>query len=123
MSALQAAQAEFQDGGKPVAPPVYLVDAQGWPTAGTNATPITAGTTGDTVIKATPGRLCRLLVVTAGSNAMAVYDNNTTHSGTVIATVAASAVAGTIVEAQAPALSGITVQGNASNPAVTVIWS
>jgi hypothetical protein len=123
MSTLQAAQAEFQDAGKPVAYPIYLVDAQGWPVAGITATSITAGTTADTVIKATPGRLCRLLVVTAGSNAMVVYDNASGHTGTVIGAVAANAVAGTMVEAQAPALSGIVVQGNASNPAVTVIWS
>lgn len=123
MSATQASQAEFQDGGKPVAFPYYLVDAQGWPVAGTTATAIAAGTSADTVIKPGPGRLCRILVTTAGTNAVSIWDNAGGHTGTIIGSIAANAVAGTMVEAQAPALNGITVQGNASNPAITVIWS
>lgn len=123
MSATQAAQAEFQDGGVPVAPPVYLVDAQGWPIAGIFAQSIAAGTVADTIIKGKPGRLCRILVTTAGTAAVSIWDNASGHTGTIIGAVAANAVAGTMVEAQAPAVNGITVQGGASNPAITVIWS
>lgn len=123
MSATQAAKAEFQNAGVPVAQPIYLVDAQGYPVAGVSATPITAGLATDTIIKGSPGRLCRILVSAAGANAVVIYDNATTHTGTIIGAVAASATAGTLVECQAPALVGITVQGNASNPAMTVIWS
>lgn len=123
MSAQQAPQAEFQDGGVPVAFPHWLVDAQGFARDGTNATPIAAGVTTDTIIKGGPGRLCRVLVTTAGTGAALIFDNASGHTGTIIGAVAANAAAGTLVEAQAPAKSGITVQGNASNPAITVIWS
>lgn len=122
MSATQAAQAEFQDGGKPVAPPIYLVDAQGWPTAGTTATTV-AISASDTVVKASPGRLCRVLVTTSGTAATNIYDNASGHTGTIIGIVAASAAVGTLVECQAPAVNGITVQGNSNNSAITVIWS
>lgn len=114
---------EFQDGGKPVTPPVCLVDAAGYAVAGTFTQAIAAGTAADTIIKGTPGRLCRILVTTAGTAAVSIWDNASGHTGTIIGAVAASAVAGTMVEAQAPAVNGITVQGNASLPAITVIWS
>ncbi len=35
MSAMMANNAEFQDGGKPIAQPVYLVDVNGYPQGGT----------------------------------------------------------------------------------------
>lgn len=40
MSATQAATAEFQNGGKPVAQPVYLVDTSGNPVSASNGLPI-----------------------------------------------------------------------------------
>lgn len=123
MSSTAASQAEFQDGGKPVAGPIYLVDAAGFPVSGVNATPVAASTSTDTIIKGSVGCLCRVLVTTTGSNALNIWDNATGHTGTIIGAVAANAVAGTLVECQAPAINGITVQGNASNPAITVIWS
>ena len=122
-SNLAGTRAEFQDGGMPVAYPHYLVDGQGWVVAGTTATAIAAGTTTDTIIKGAPGRLCRILVTTAGTAALNVFDNASGHTGTIIGTVAASAVAGTLIEAQMPAANGITVQGAASTPAVTICFS
>lgn len=113
---------EFQDGGKPVTPPVCLVDPAGYATAGTTATAV-AISANDTQIKPSPGRLCRMLVTTSGTGATQIFDNATTGSGTVIGVVAASAAVGTLVEAQAPAVNGITVKGNANNSAITVIWS
>lgn len=84
---------------------------------------IPAGTATDTVVKATPGRLIKIMVTTLGTNAMLVYDNASGHTGTIIGAVAASAAVATVVNPDAPALLGITVQGNAANPAVTVFWS
>lgn len=113
---------EFQDGGKPVSGPITLVDPAGYATAGTTATsaPISAS---DLTIKPGPGRLCRMLVTTSGTGATQIFDNASGHTGTIIGIVAASAAVGTLVEAQAPALLGITVAGNANNSAITVIWS
>lgn len=101
----------------------WLTDFAGYSVAGTNATSIAAGVATDTVIKPQPGRLCRILVTTTGTAAVSIFDNASGHTGTIIGAVAANAVAGTMVEAQAPAVNGITVQGNVSNPAITVIWS
>lgn len=88
---------------------------------GRAATAIAAGVATDTVIKASPGRLCRILVTTAGANALLVYDNATAGSGTVIGALAAAAAAG-IYDFQMPASAGITVKGNAANPAVTISY-
>jgi hypothetical protein len=83
---------------------------------------LAAGVTANTVVKASPGRLARILVTASGSNALNVFDNSSSASGTQIALVPASASAGTIIDCQAPALNGITVQGNAANPAVTIFY-
>lgn len=114
--------AEFQDGGKPVSPPVYLTDAAGWSTAGTTATTV-ATNASDVIVKGSPGRLCRVIVTSTGTGATLIYDNANGHTGTVIGAVVASAAVGTFVECQAPAINGITVAGNANNSAITVIWS
>jgi hypothetical protein len=90
---------------------------------GTTATAVAAGTATDTVIKASVGRLCRILVTTAGTNAMMIYDNATAGSGKIIGATEANAVAGTVVNAQMPADNGITVDGHANNPAVTISFS
>lgn len=88
---------------------------------GNQTTPIAAGTAANTVISANPGRICRILVTTVGTNALQVFDNASTNSGTVIAELAASAPIG-IYDFQMPAAIGITVAGNAANPAVTIGW-
>ena len=92
-TATQAQNSEFQSAGKPVAQPYYLVDQYGIPVV-----PFSAGT--------------QSTEIAAG-----------VATDTVIGYVAASAVAGTIVDSQWPALNGIAVEGNASNPAMTVSWS
>jgi len=89
---------------------------------GRTSSAIAAGVAANTVIKATPGRLARILVTATGTNQMAIYDNATTNSGTIIAIVPANAVVGTLIDCQAIALNGITVAGNASNPGVTIFY-
>ncbi len=89
-------------------------------TGGRSSLAIAASTAGNTVVKNGPGRLARILVTTAGTNPLNVFDNASAPSGTQIALVPASAAAGTMIDCQTPALNGITVQGNASNPGVTI---
>jgi len=88
---------------------------------GAVTTAISAGTAANTVISANPGKLCRILVTTVGTNPLQVFDNASTNSGTIIAALAASAPIG-IYDFQMPAANGITVAGNAANPAVTIGW-
>lgn len=125
MSATIANTAEFQDAGKPVAQPVYLVDTNGNPKInGATATPITAGAAGPTVIKATPGVFYGVLVTTSAAGTPTVYDNASTTSGTIISMAPAS----TIGLTSAPLIgistvNGITVAGGATMPAMTIYWS
>lgn len=90
---------------------------------GLSTTAIAANTSTNTVIKATPGRLCKVLITTSAAAAIVIYDNATTNSGTIICSIAASAAAGTLVDLQMPAANGITFAGIASSPAFTVSWS
>ena len=92
-------------------------------TGGQTATPIAAGTVANTVIKATPGRLVHVLVTAVGTNPLSIYDNATTNTGTIIGIVPASAPVGSLYALHMPAANGITVQGNAANPAITVAWT
>ncbi len=91
-------------------------------TQATNTTAIAASVAGNTVIKASAGRLFTVQVTTVGTNAMSFYDNATTASGTIIGQLVASAPVGTYTF-NTPAVNGITAGGNAANPAVTVSWS
>ena len=84
------------------------------------ATPISAGTVANTVVKSSSGTLVSVIVTTLGTNAMLIYDNATTNSGTIIGAVPASAAVGSIFTFAMPAINGITVAGNAANPAVTI---
>lgn len=87
---------------------------------GVTTVAITSGFATDTVVKATPGRLCRVLVTTTNTNPMVIWDNASGHTGTIIGAFAASPTVGTVASFEMPAANGITVQGNAANPAVTI---
>jgi hypothetical protein len=89
---------------------------------GAQTTPIAAGTAANTVISATPGgRICSILVTATGTNPLQVFDNASTNAGTIIAALPASPAIGLYTFGM-PAALGITVAGNAANPAVTIGW-
>ncbi len=92
-------------------------------TGGQTTTPIAAGVVGNTIVKATPGRLVHVLVTALGTGALTIYDNATTNTGTIIGVVPASAPVGSLYALHMPAANGITVQGNAANPGVTIAWT
>jgi hypothetical protein len=88
---------------------------------GTGTVAIAASKTANTVVKASVGRLCRVLVTTVGtSTTVSIFDNATTNSGTVIGIFPGTAVAGTVYDFEMPAVNGITVGGASTNPALTV---
>jgi hypothetical protein len=88
---------------------------------GTTTVAIAASTATDTVVKATPGRLCRVLVLTtAGAAVTNIYDNASGHTGTIIGILPSAVAAGTTVDFQMPAANGITVQGASTNPGMTI---
>jgi hypothetical protein len=90
---------------------------------GQGTTAIAAGVATDTVIKAAGGYLAGVMVTTQGTNAMVIYDNASAGSGKIIGVVAANAPAGPPFFYHMPAANGITVLGNANNPAVTISWA
>lgn len=76
-----------------------------------------------TVVKASAGRLCRLLVTTAGTaTTVSIYDNASAASGTIIGIFPGNAVAGTSYDFEMPAINGITVGGASTNPAMTISY-
>lgn len=90
---------------------------------GSATVPIAAGATGNTVVKASAGRLCRVLITTAGTaTSVAIYDNATTASGTIIGEFSGSAALGSVFDFQMPAQNGITVAGNTLSPAMTISY-
>jgi hypothetical protein len=87
---------------------------------GNDTVAVASGHSGNTIVVNQPSFLCKVLITTANSNALVIYDNASTNSGTIIGYVAASAVAGTVANFNMPALLGITVAGNSNNPAFTL---
>lgn len=94
------------------------------PTTDGDATATVAATVStDTVIKTGSGTLGRILVTsTNGAAAINIYDNATTHSGTIIGVVAASAAVGTVYTLGMPFENGLTVGGAATNGAITISY-
>lgn len=108
-----------------VAPLFTPVDGSGIPigsTAGT-ATATVASGAGNTVIKNSAGRLCRIVVTAGGTGAVTFYDNASTNSGTALFIVPANAATGTSYDVQMPAANGITAAGSTSSSALTVSYS
>ncbi len=90
-----------------------------WVTTG-GSTTVNVPTNATTVVKASAGRLARILVTTLGAGTLNCYDNASTGSGTVIGTVAASAAIGTVEQIDMPAANGITCVSSATGPVATV---
>lgn len=90
---------------------------------GAKTTAIAAGTATATVVRATPGRLVRVLVTTTGTNPLNIYDNATAGSGTVIGCLPASPAVGSVYTFSMPAKNGITVGGHANNPGITISFT
>jgi hypothetical protein len=97
------------------------VDDNGFSVGGAKTLAISAA--GTVVVKAAPGRLCRVIVTATASGPVTFYDNATTGSGTVLGVVPASAAVGALYEFQAPAANGITAVAAATPSSVTVVYS
>jgi hypothetical protein len=102
---------------------LYNDGAESVSDGGMQTAAIAAGTATDTTVKAGPGRLCRVLVTTTGTNAMQIFDNASGHSGTILGALPANPTVGQVYSFQMPAQSGITVKGDANNPGVTISFN
>ncbi len=81
---------------------------------------IAAATSAITVVKASAGRLCRVLITASGTGSVVIYDNASAASGTVIGITPANPALGTTYDFEMPAVNGITVAGSATLPGITV---
>ncbi len=90
---------------------------------GRTNTAIPAGTAGNTIVKASSGRLNRVLVTATGTANSVIYDNATTNTGTIIGIVPSSATVGQVIDLRMPAANGITVSGAAAAPGYTVSFN
>jgi len=99
-------------------------DNNGFPVQASYTEPVAAGA-GTTTIKAAAGRLCRVVVTTAGTSSdnLTLYDNASAGSGTVLAVIPGGGTVGTVYALDLPAANGITAVNVASGPAVTVGYS
>ena len=77
-----------------------------------------------TVIKAAPGKLFRVIITTAGTSAINIYDNAAAASGTIIGSIPATTAVGNIYSFDMPAVLGLTVAGGSgTTPGFTVSYS
>lgn len=126
MAAPQTAPgAEFQDGGKPVAHPIYQVDVNGNPVnqPTLNAAVAAGAGTANQIIKGNSGYLSGVVVTATGTANLLIYDNASTNAGTVIGVIPSSAALGQFFPFNMPALQGITAAKASGTPAVTVAFS
>lgn len=93
---------------------VQLAKNQGTVAAGVGAAAV--------VIKASAGYLSGVLVTSAATAALNIFDNASAGSGTLIGFVPATATAGQYFPFNMPALNGITAEQANGSPAVTVAF-
>lgn len=103
-------------------PVITLTDDHGSSIYG-GATAAVASAAGTVVIKAAPGRLCRVVVTATGTGVVTFFDNASAASGLVLFAVPASAPVGSFYDVQMPAANGITASAAASSSGVTVSFS
>lgn len=98
-------------------------DDNGWPGNASRSAPITLG--GTTVVKAGPGRLCKVAVTaTTGSAAVTIYDNAAgAASGTVLLVIPSGTAPAAPFDVQLPVFSGITVVSAGATGNITVGYS
>lgn len=84
---------------------------------------VASGTNSDTVIKASAGRLARISVTAAAGTTTGttpIYDNASGHTGTILVVVPNNTAVGTMIDVNMPAALGITVNGGANSPGMTI---
>ncbi len=93
-----------------------------WMTSGGGTLTATAAAAGTTPIKASAGRLCKVLVTTLGTAQLTFYNNASAASGTIIGIVPANTALGTIIVFDMPASLGITGDYLTNSPATTTAF-
>ena len=90
--------------------------------SGGNNTTAVAAAAAAAAIKASAGRLRKILITALGTAAVSFYDNASAASGTIIAYIPASQAAGSILTFDMSAANGIWCASTTNTPAMTVSW-
>lgn len=104
---------------------VYAIGTDTWTrgplytTAGGQFT-VSCASAANCVVKASAGRIARLLVTVIGAGTFTCYDNAAAASGTIIAVLGASAALGSVEAPDMPAVNGVFCVSATSGPVVTV---
>jgi hypothetical protein len=97
-------------------------DDAGFPSIAATTAPVTLG--GTVTVKASAGRLLKVIVTTVTATAVTtIYDNPSTNSGTPLFVVPIAAAVGTVYDVNLPAANGITVVSTGATGAITVGFS
>ena len=100
---------------------VTQYDDEGFPVNPVFATAITLGQLN--TLKASAGRLARVVVTTLTATASTIYDSSALAAGTILFVIPTAAPIGTIYMIDLPYVNGLTVQSTGSTGAVTVGYS
>lgn len=105
---------------------VTAYDDASYPAVAAFTAAVAAGTSANTVVKGSPGRLFKVVVtaqagVTTGSTT--IYDNASAASGTPLITLPNNAAIGTVYTLDLPAASGVVIGGGANAPGMTLGYS
>ena len=84
---------------------------------------VAAGAQAAAIIKAGPGRLCRLVCTVASTAAVIIYDNPAAASGNILYQSPAVVAIGTVIDIQVAALTGITLNQAAGGGGWAVSYS
>lgn len=105
-----------------VSPVIDASGSQGVTIGGKQTTAIASA--GSANVKASPGRLFRVLITAAGTASLTFYDNAAGGAtGTIIGVTPPATTVGQIYDFQLPAAVGISAVGGAGTPGVTVSWT
>lgn len=91
-------------------------------TVGGRSTAAIAAGAAAAAVKASAGRLARVLVTATGTANLLFYDNATAGSGTVIGVIPSTATVGQVFDIQMPAQNGIWAASGTGTPGVTVSY-
>ncbi len=97
-------------------------DDNGFAQPATRTAAVASGVSTNTVVKATAGRLAKVIVTgqagtTTGTTV--IYDSASAAAGTPLLTLPNNAAVGTIYSLDSPVAAGVTVGGGANAPALT----
>ena len=77
----------------------------------------------ETAITTSAGRLCKIIILTAGTTITSIYDGPNSTAGTLINATITNDVTGTIKDVQIPITTGIVVKGTTGSAGMGIQYN